>query len=111
MVAPLFDVPFDSKSEWQVFMLEHALQHGDIYAGIVAKGKNMTIFPLIDATEPNDHDWLNNHQLEHQEIYDILGLSGLPDLSSADLSKQDQWQTWHDQHRDVHSLINSVLGI
>lgn len=111
MTTPIFDIPFDSEQDYRVFLLDHAEIHDRIYAAIIDAGKSMLKFPLTDAAFPNDTDWLNNHQLEHQQMFDILGLSGLPDLSSVDFTKNEQFQDWHDQHRNLHTLISANLGV
>ena len=54
---------------------------------------------------------MNNHQFEHEAIYTLLGLVGMPDLSSSDLDDKQQWQDWQQTHQDVHTYINNVLGI
>jgi len=111
MLAPIFDIPFDSDKDWKVWMLDHSLQHDSIYVSLVTKGKTIIKLPLTEAKDPNDKDWMNNHQLEHEAIYAVLGLAGMPDLASSDLTKQDQWQAWQELHQDVHALINTTLGI
>lgn len=111
MTTPILQFPFGNEQEYRDFLLYHQLDHDLIYQSIIGSGLQFQKYPLMDARYPTDTDWLNNHQLEHQEIYDVLGLSGLPDLSSVDFTKQDQFEAWHDLHRDVHTLINNTLGI
>lgn len=111
MLAPIFDVPFDSDPDWKAWMLDHAQQHDVIYNTMLQKGLGFIKFPLLDAREPNDKDWMENHQLEHDAIYTRLGLVGMPDLASSDLSKKDQWEVWQQSHQDTHTAINTKLGI
>jgi len=111
MLSPIFDIPFESDKDWKVWMLDHSLQHDIIFSKLTTLGKAIVKFPLIEAKEPNDKDWANNHQLEHDAIYTVLGLAGMPDLASSDLTKKDEWEAWQQLHQDVHAQINLTLGI
>lgn len=111
MLQPIFDIPFDSEKDWNVWMLDHSLEHDSIYGKLQSFGKTIIKFPLTHSKNKSDKDWLINHQLEHDAIYGVLSLTGMPDLADGDLSKKEQWESWQQLHQDVHNIINTRLGL
>jgi hypothetical protein len=111
MTTPLLTIPADSEDEWKSFLLYHALDHDRISQALRDRGLLINKFLLTDARGKDDSDWHNDHYAEHQEIYDVLGLTGLPDLASGKLDENDQFMAWQDLHNDVHTLLNLTLGI
>ena len=46
----------------------------------------------------------------HQALRAFTGVSGI-DLANVDLSKEDQWFEWMDDHRAEHADLRAALGI
>lgn len=109
-IAPWTDTPFDDVDAFADFALNHGLSHDKIASVMYGNGNTFITYPLYDTTT-YEHDWLLDHQAEHESIYAQLGLTGLPDLATVDMKKQDEYQTWLLQHQQVHQLINATLGI
>lgn len=104
------DTPFDDEDAFADFALVHGLAHDKFAEVMYPLGFVYTTYPLYDT--PNyDRDWLMTHQQEHESIFAQLGLTGLPDLATVDLKKNDEYDDWMEQHQLIHEQINSFLGI
>lgn len=109
-LSPFSDLPFDDEDAFADFQLAHGLAHDRIAAAMYALSKVYNTYPLME--EPSkDKDWLLTHQSEHESIFTLLGMTGLPDLTTVDLSKQDEFDDWMLLHRQIHERINATLGI
>src|ERR1700741_1687447 len=109
-LSPLSDVPFGDRDAFYDFMLAHGIAHKKIALVMFANDDQYDTYPLFD-TPFEDTDWRLTHQSEHQSIYTLLGLQGLPDLARVDFDDQEQYEDWFLQHRLVHEIINAALGI
>ena len=109
-LAPWTDTPFDDEDAFDDFQLVHGLAHDKIAAVMYPLGFVYTTYPLYETPNYNI-DWLLTHQEEHQSIFAQLGMTGLPDLASVDLKKDEEYQDWMLLHQQVHQQINSFLGI
>lgn len=109
-ISPWTDTPFDEPDAFADFALSHGLAHDKIAAVMYGNGNTYVTYPLYD-TVTYERDWLLDHQAEHESIYSLLGLSGLPDLATVDMKKPDEYSDWLLQHQQVHVVLNSVLGI
>lgn len=109
-LGPWVDTPFDDADAFGDFQLVHGLAHDQFASVMYQQGKVYTTYPLMDAPSENK-DWLLTHQQEHESIYAQLGLTGLPDLATVDLRKDDEYETWMQLHTQIHAQINATLGI
>lgn len=109
-ISPWTDTPFDDSDAFDDFALVHGMSHEKIAAVMFNAGSVYTTYPLLD-TPDYDRNWLVTHQQEHQSIYNLLGLSGLPDLATVDLKKEDEFYDWLLAHQQIHTIINANLGI
>ena len=74
-------MPFDDQDAFEDFQLAHALAHDSIAQSMFANSLIYNAYPL-DETPRWDKDWLETHQQEHQSIFFLLDMTGLPDLVS-----------------------------
>lgn len=108
-ITPFIDTPFDDDDAWEAFTLSHGMAHEKYYEVMFAAGYQFPHYPVFDLSE--NADWKLIHQQEHDGIFRSLGLTGLPDLATVDLSKQDEFEDWLAYHGQVHARINAALGI
>jgi hypothetical protein len=53
--------------------------------------------------------WLNDHNSWHELIRPFANVTGV-DLSSVDMSKQDEFYEWIDLHNQEHAAIDAAFG-
>ena len=109
-IAVYSDLQADDTEAFAGFALAHGMSHEQILDAIALSGDAIPHYPYFEVTQW-DQDWLQNHQSEHQAIYTVLGLTGLPDLASVDLKNDNELKTWMDLHQQVHYNINLALGL
>lgn len=109
-ISPWTDIPFDDDDAFRDFQLVHGLSHDRIAAVMYGTSKFYQTYPLYD-TPREDSGWKLDHQTEHQSIFTLLALTGLPDLATVDFDKQDEFENWMLLHQQVHQRINAALGI
>ena len=97
------DVPFDSHEGWEAFSRDHLVSHQHSYLRLTEAGKKPTYSPLGDFPRQDNANYLNDHQQVHSANFRGFGISGLPDLSSADFNNQEQYYDWIQQHAQVHA--------
>ena len=56
-------------------------------------------------------NWLQFHNAMHQSEAEVMGLTGLVDLSAVDFRNPGEFYDWMQTHQDAHSLENTILGI
>lgn len=104
------DVPFDDVAALDDFKLALQVNHNTIAQRLFAQSKFYDTYPLIDSLE-HAQDWQQTLQAELQSIYAAIGFTGLPDLSGADLSREEDFDVFFDQLVDVERRINVALDI
>lgn len=109
-LSPLSIIPFDDPEAFEDFSLAHGMAHQKIAEVMYAQDLQYDTYPLMD-TPDKDTDWKLTHYTEHQSIYFLLELAGLPDLATVDFHKEDEFNDWFFQHQQVHAIINAALGI
>lgn len=109
-LSPFSDAPFDDADAFADFQLVHGLAHERIAEVMYENSLFYITYPLMDNPQ-QDTDWLLNHQSEHESIFSRLNMTGLPDLATVDLSKEDEYFDWQNLHREIHERINKTLGI
>jgi hypothetical protein len=96
--------------EWSFHQYQHHLALNS--AILQLKGVTITPFRLwpVQQQGPDFQDWLQQHQLAHESINAVLGISGRDisalDFQDKDKSKRDAW-FWvhHGMHRDAASNL------
>lgn len=109
-ISPWSDTPFDDPDAFADFLMVHGLSHDRIAQVMYANSDNYTVYPLYDSPHDN-HDWALTHYSEHQSIFELLDLTGLPDLASVNFDDEEEFETWMQLHQQVHERINTELGI
>ena len=112
MNALLFsDVEFSSEDAWASFNLLHGVAHQAAYQKILALDITPTYLDLFVFPREENQTYLKDHWAVHQSNARALGINGLPDLSTVDLSDPEQYQDWMQLHYQVHQRENAVLGV
>ncbi len=101
--------PID-KDAWSQFNLIHMLAHQNEYQAMLDQGYPMSLHPLDHDLDDEDN-WLGLNYTEHVSQYDVLGLSGLPDLSNVNLQDESQFHDWMLLHYQVHLKVDQTLGL
>lgn len=105
------DVQFDSDEAWQGFTLMHGTQHHTVYQAIMAQDLLPVYTDMFSFQREDNTDFLLDHWRVHQSNALLLGIQLPYDLSSADLSDQNQYTDWLAQHAIIHANENQALGI
>ena len=108
-LSPFVDTAFDDEDAFDTFALANGMALQKIYDVMVRNGKPFTYYDLMDAKQ--DPNWLLLLDQEVRSIYDKLGLTGLPDLASVDLRKQDEFEDFMLTYTQSIQIINANLGI
>jgi len=99
---------------FSIWLQEHYLEHAQFVRIFQSQTPPIFIpdynFALWSDEKKVVSAWLEAHQAAHENIRTRTGVSGI-DLADVDLSKDDEWYTWMDDHADEHGLIRSALGI
>lgn len=109
-LAPWQDIPFGDPEAMEDFRLSLQLNHNKIAQKMFAANLLYKTYPLIDADEHNK-DWQQNLQQELGSVYTLLNLTGLPDISGTDLTKENDFQTFMQLLVFAEGRVNAVLGI
>lgn len=105
----LADTPFEDKDAFLDFLGAHEISHAGIARKIIELGGFVISRPIGEKPE-DDRDWMLDHYQMHLAIGAYVG-QPVPDLMGYDLSVQEQHEEWMTIHSNVHSNINSALGI
>lgn len=103
------DVPFGNRDAFDDFLFANSQAHHDIAAKLEQSGKAIDSFPLTEVGDPKD--WLAVHNDMHQQEFNSLGLTGLPDLSEFDLADRKQYDDFMYLHAAAHQTVNNALGL
>ena len=92
----------------------HAANHTDIIRVIFdTAGVNLSAF-ILDPFNPFDpvslEVWLANHQITHQQMNAVLGISGY-DLSDVDWQDQESLFEWLQANFQEHLQASTALGL
>lgn len=87
------NVPFKNRTAWKDFVGTHWLywQQGLAPAIFDLTGITIRLYPIGDG---GGSDWLQAVQQQYLAGSDALGLNPPPDLSSYDLSKEEEYASW-----------------
>lgn len=100
---------FGDKQSMLIFLGDHAFAH-DTIADTIADADYPTVkFPLVEIG--NIADWIQYHAAEHDSINTALNIGSPPDLRDVNFDDEQQFYDWMLNHRLLHDVINSTLGI
>jgi hypothetical protein len=112
-LAALFNIPQteDQLAEWS---FANAAMHTDIVRLIFQKyGQELQQY-VLDPFVPTDPDgmqtWLYQHQIMHQQMDAVLGISGY-DLTDVDFTNQGILAGWIQSHANEHVQAGQILGL
>lgn len=90
----------------------HALEHDVINQKLLQLGVTVPQYNLLfwDDKPSVVQSWLQAHQTTHQIIDNALNITSV-DFSQVDLTQNDQWFEWMDDHASEHQNIRQILGI
>lgn len=115
MNALLFtDVDYESDDSWGGFELAHGLTHQTVYEALLYVSDMTTVpvyYPLYVFPRRGNNEYLLNHYYTHLANARVLGIVGLPDLSTVDLEDDQQRDDWMKLHADVHAAENAILQV
>lgn len=109
-IAAILNVPA-APEELALWATSHASHHRDIIRRIFElTGQPLNEF-ILDPIDPNDTDvWEAQHQIMHQQMDTILGISGF-DLSQVDFSKPELLDPWVQLNFQEHLQASNILEI
>lgn len=99
---------------FSIWLQEHYLEHVQFVR--LFQGQTPVIFiPDYNFALWGDDpkvvsSWLEAHQTAHQALRTNTGVGGI-DLADVDLTQDDQWFDWMDDHASEHSDLRTALGI
>jgi hypothetical protein len=93
---------------------EHWLEHVQMVQ-IAQAHSPAILIPGYDLTSWDDQEafvrrWLTTHEDVHASLRFATGVSGV-NLADVDLSKEEEFYTWIDQHRFEHAALRTAFGI
>jgi hypothetical protein len=109
-LSPFQDIQYDDTEALDDFKCSLQINHDKIAQIMFKGGLAYKTFPLIDSGE-HQKDWQQNLQQELGSIFKLLNLTGLPDLASADLNREDDFSDFMDGLIQVEITVNKTLGI
>jgi hypothetical protein len=99
---------------FSVWLQQHYLEHQQFVRIFQVQTHPIFIpdynFALWDDDKKIVGSWLEAHQATHLQLRAFTGVDGI-NLADVDLSKQDQWFSWMDDHASEHAAIRAALGI
>lgn len=109
-VASLFNIPSDEDS-MSFFSFNNAAHHRDIirviYQNDAIALEEFAIEPIVES---NIQVFLQNHQVMHDQMNAVLGLSGF-NLRDVNWSDPAQRQFWIGNHAFEHYQAGNILGV
>ena len=103
----LCKAPPGDEASWQAFVLAHFLRHETYRAAI----RGQITQAKIDNITVNVQDWMLDHDEEHLDICNNLGIAHNPYLSSTDLTDNSLYDQWMYQHWLEHQQFDATLGL
>lgn len=109
-IAALFNVP-NTRNDLSVWATAHMSHHRDIQRRIYElTGANLPEF-ILDPINPDDSNvWENQHQIMHQNMDAILGISGY-DLTGVDFKNSEALAAWIQLNASEHYQASNILEI
>ena len=108
-VAGLYNTPV-SQEGFDIWSATHARHHRDIIRIIFQLTGTLLDEYVLDPFDPADPgDWLQNHQVMHQQMDAILGIAGY-NLLVVDMTDEAQFAAWVALNADEHFKAANILG-
>jgi hypothetical protein len=107
LATPIFGEP-DSLRD---FLFENGIQHQAFAERVIDAGAQIMRYPIMDADPQDLDDWLQIHQLEHQQFDNILDLNNPFNLQDLDFNQEDDFYDWVNRHLLIHEQIARALGV
>jgi hypothetical protein len=107
LATPIFGEP-DSLLD---FLFENGIQHQAFAERLIDAGAQIVRYPIMDADPQDLDDWLQIHQLEHQQFANILDLNNPFNLQDLDFNQEDDFYDWVNRHLLIHEQIARALGV
>lgn len=109
-IAALYNIPV-SPEQLAQWSFVNAAAHADIVRLIFQiSGKQLDQF-VLDPFDPQDAGtWLYQHQIMHQQMDAVLGISGY-DLTDVDFTNQGILAGWIASHAVEHVQAANILGV
>lgn len=97
---------------WGRWLDGHAFEHNVIQQKMLQLGITIPQFNLLfwDDKPSVVQSWLQAHSTAHQLIDSALNITSV-DFSQVDLSNDEEWFSWQDDHASEHQTIRTILGI
>lgn len=108
-LSPFLNSVAGDQNSFNDFLMANSASHQSIKDALNELDLSITSF-IIDRID-DENEWLLVHNDVHQQEYDLLGLTGLPDLVSVDLNDNEQYQDWMNRHVLAHQQVNLTLGL
>ena len=105
----LSQVRFGDPDGLKEFLFENGVQHQSFAERLQDLGYQIQRYPLIDADPEDLDDWLQIHQLEHQQFSTILNLNDPFNLLDLDFNQEDDFYDWVQKHLLIHEQIARTL--
>lgn len=105
------DVIFDSDESWGAFQVVHGVAHQTVHDALLRLNLVPFFVPLYDFPREGNAEYLLDHYQTHLSNASLLGIVGVPDLSSYDLDSEGQFIDFLALHAQVHAAENQALGI
>lgn len=109
-VAALYNTPA-TREQWDEWSFAHAAHHQDINRVIYEQlSVNLPMF-ILDPFDPDNPDvWLQNHQVMHQNMDDILGIGSFA-LQEVSFKNVEQTVGWIFLNATEHKKAADILRI
>jgi|SoimicMinimDraft_4_1059732.scaffolds.fasta_scaffold78566_2 hypothetical protein len=99
---------------FSIWLNEHWLEHEQFVRIFQTQTTPLFVpeynFGLWDDDKKVISAWLESHEATHRVLRTFTGVGGI-DLADVDLTQEDQFFSWQDDHAEEHSLIRRALGI
>lgn len=109
-VAALYNVPVrpDELQEWS---FAHGVHHREIIREILTRFQIQLPEFVLDPINPLDvNNWAQQHQISHNQMDGILGISGF-DLLDVNFEDQNQLASFIFLHASEHFQASNILRI
>ena len=107
LATPIFGEP-DSLKE---FLFENGIQDQVFAERLIDAGAVIVRYPIMDADPQDLDDWLQIHQLEHQQFANLLDLNNPFNMQDLDFNQEDDFYDWVNRHLLIHEQIARSLGV
>lgn len=109
-IAGLYNVP-STQPELDTWAFAHAAHHTDINRVLFQQFGIQLVSYVLDPLDPNNSEiWLYQHQQMHQQLDEVLQISGF-DLLDVDLKDKNEFAGWIFLNASEHYQAAQILEI